>query len=575
MADVFISYSRQDSVFVQQLNTAFTRANRVVWVDWQNIPRGHDWWKEIQIGIEEADAFICVISEHWLTSEICHKELAYAREHNKQVVPLIRQRIEDSVEKQVKGTWMDRPYEETARTNWEQIRHLNWTFFDEDAKFAETFQDLLQTLEEDQAHIKAHTRYQNKALEWQRTDENPSFLLTGTDLAFAENWLKLAQKDKKEPAPTQVQQDFIVESRRDEDKRIAEEQKREKLIKQFRITSFGLAIAAASFAIFGIFSIWTAIDAEQRRDAAETARVQAELQWAKEDKLADALYDAFTENLPRALAKIEGLVQTFRDDAELYFIRGMIYRTAGEEEKANTNFERVLEIDPDFKFPFIFSITVDSEEPRNGEEPDNIVDILDIQSLQLSALDIENSQWGIMTIQMGEYDIVLFGDANNPEFSEFLESGANSFIQKDYEAALADFDRALEFRSDIAHAYNLRGVTYDVLGDYDRAIEDYNRALELDATANKVYTDGILYNNRALANRHSGNYDLAMIDYQLLIEEGAGSQVYASVGITYALMGSYESALEYFNIYELSAGASLPDWAVEYREQAEAAVDND
>ena len=79
MADVFISYSRRDGEFVQRLNNAFVGANRVVWVDWQSIPRGEDWWREIYSGIEGGDAFITIISEHWLTSEICHNELRSAR----------------------------------------------------------------------------------------------------------------------------------------------------------------------------------------------------------------------------------------------------------------------------------------------------------------------------------------------------------------------------------------------------------------------------------------------------------------------------------------------------------------
>ena len=87
MADVFISYSRRDGEFVQRLNTAFVGAKRVIWVDWQNIPRGEDWWHEIQLGIEGADAVICVISEHWLTSENCHNELLQARQNHKRVLP--------------------------------------------------------------------------------------------------------------------------------------------------------------------------------------------------------------------------------------------------------------------------------------------------------------------------------------------------------------------------------------------------------------------------------------------------------------------------------------------------------
>jgi hypothetical protein len=38
MADVFISYSRQDSDFARQLHAALTNLGRDVWMDWEDIP---------------------------------------------------------------------------------------------------------------------------------------------------------------------------------------------------------------------------------------------------------------------------------------------------------------------------------------------------------------------------------------------------------------------------------------------------------------------------------------------------------------------------------------------------------
>lgn len=107
MSDVFISYSCKDGEFVQRLNNAFVDAQRLVWVDWQNIPCGEDWWQEIATGIEHADPFLCIISEHSLTSEICLRELQHARQHHQRVLPVIRQCIENDIEMRVKGQWMD------------------------------------------------------------------------------------------------------------------------------------------------------------------------------------------------------------------------------------------------------------------------------------------------------------------------------------------------------------------------------------------------------------------------------------------------------------------------------------
>jgi hypothetical protein len=273
MADVFISYSRRDGEFVQRLNTAFVGAKRVVWVDWQSIPRGEDWWREIQAGIEGADAFICVVSEHWLTSEICHNELAYARQNNKRVLPVIRQQIRDDIELKVKGTWVNKAWEQTARDNWDYVCHLNWIFFDDDAKFEGEFAALLKALEEDQPHIKAHTRYQTDALEWERSGRNPSFLLSGDNLAFAEAWL--AESDGKEPAPTAIQREYIAESRQVEDELARQAEERERRVRQFRLASVVLAVIGVVAVVATLVAFNQAVDSGNQAATATVAQGEA------------------------------------------------------------------------------------------------------------------------------------------------------------------------------------------------------------------------------------------------------------------------------------------------------------
>jgi formylglycine-generating enzyme required for sulfatase activity len=276
MADVFISYSRKDSEFAQRLNMAFVGANRVVWVDWQSIPRGEAWWREIQLGIEGADAFICVVSENWLSSEVCHKELQYARSNNKRVLPLIRQRIEGDVLGRVETGWQDEKnaqWQNLAHDNWVYIGTRNWIFFDSDeiAHFLTEFNALLKALDEDQSHIKAHTRYQNYALEWERTNRNPDFLLAGDNLKFAEEWLEKGKG--REPQSTDIQEEYITESRRIEEKLKQQAEAREKRIKQFRRATAGLAIMVV---LAGVAVITAIAQTGQVRAERELFGVQAE-----------------------------------------------------------------------------------------------------------------------------------------------------------------------------------------------------------------------------------------------------------------------------------------------------------
>ena len=49
--DLFISYAREDSAFVHQLDEALEEREKVVWVDWQDIRPSADWRAKIEAGI--------------------------------------------------------------------------------------------------------------------------------------------------------------------------------------------------------------------------------------------------------------------------------------------------------------------------------------------------------------------------------------------------------------------------------------------------------------------------------------------------------------------------------------------
>ncbi|RMG79160.1 MAG: toll/interleukin-1 receptor domain-containing protein, partial [Chloroflexi bacterium] len=82
-SDVFISYSRRNKEFVQRLDQAFKAEGLEVWVDWEDIPPTADWWKEIQAGIDAAEAFVFIISPDSIRSEVCAQEIEHAIATNK------------------------------------------------------------------------------------------------------------------------------------------------------------------------------------------------------------------------------------------------------------------------------------------------------------------------------------------------------------------------------------------------------------------------------------------------------------------------------------------------------------
>jgi hypothetical protein len=88
----------------------------------------------------------------------------------------------------------------------------NWLFMRETDDFAGTLRTLVEALNTDLEHVRAHTRLLVRAREWESRGRNTSFALSGDDLREAEQWL--AQGAAKKPQPTSLQTEYILASRK-------------------------------------------------------------------------------------------------------------------------------------------------------------------------------------------------------------------------------------------------------------------------------------------------------------------------------------------------------------------------
>ena len=88
MSHIFISYSRSDIILAGKIVQALADNNLDTWIDWKSIPKGEDWEQEIYRGIEEADAFLFLISPDSVASQMCNKEIAHAVKNGKRILPI-------------------------------------------------------------------------------------------------------------------------------------------------------------------------------------------------------------------------------------------------------------------------------------------------------------------------------------------------------------------------------------------------------------------------------------------------------------------------------------------------------
>lgn len=107
MSHIFISYSRKDLEFAKQIVQALKEDSLDVWIDWMSIWKAEEWEPAIRRGIEEADAFLFLISPDSVASKPCDDEITIALENHKLIVPVV---VRDTERKLIR--------EELSKLNW-------------------------------------------------------------------------------------------------------------------------------------------------------------------------------------------------------------------------------------------------------------------------------------------------------------------------------------------------------------------------------------------------------------------------------------------------------------------------
>jgi hypothetical protein len=128
VADIFISYSRNDKEFVRRLYDALAERGRDIWVDWEDIPPTEEWEKEIQYAIGAADTFLFVISPDSIASKVCKHEVALAIKKNSRFVPIVRREVRTDEVPEV-------------------MTKLNWIFFRQADDFDSAVESLTKALD--------------------------------------------------------------------------------------------------------------------------------------------------------------------------------------------------------------------------------------------------------------------------------------------------------------------------------------------------------------------------------------------------------------------------------------------
>ena len=207
---VFISYSREDLAFADQVDAALRLHEFDIVLDRKDISGGEEWQPRLSAMIRNSDTVVFVLSPTSTASPVCEWEAAEAVRLGKRIVPILC-----------------RPLGEVAPP--EQLAERNYIYlYDEPdhpgSGFGTGLVRLVETLETDLTWLREGTRLLQRATEWDEGRRSDGRLLFGDSIAGAKSWL--ARQPSNAPPPTALLLDYIRVSEEHDARRQSEERQR-------------------------------------------------------------------------------------------------------------------------------------------------------------------------------------------------------------------------------------------------------------------------------------------------------------------------------------------------------------
>jgi hypothetical protein len=193
---LFISYSRDDIEIADWLDVTLESNGFEPTLDRHGISGAENWQQRLAGMIRDADTVVFVLSPSSARSDICKWEVKEAVRLGKRIVP-------------VTGRTLD------GATPPPELAELNYIFLYPEPKrpgsgIKSGTGELIKALRNDLGWMREHTRYLQRAMEWDTGGRQKNRLLTGSDVADAKAWAARRPRDAPEPANLHVE--FIAAS---------------------------------------------------------------------------------------------------------------------------------------------------------------------------------------------------------------------------------------------------------------------------------------------------------------------------------------------------------------------------
>jgi len=241
------------------------------------------------------------------------------------------------------------------------------------------------------------------------------------------------------------------------------------------------------------------------------------------------------------------------ENSRAYNKRGLAHASMRNYEQAIIDYNRSIELDPNYVDPYHNRSIVYLMMDNYGQS------LIDCNKTITLAPDFMPAyiNRGITYTGLRHYDLAAADYTTvlelTPEnFYAYYNRGNTNLWTSKYEDAIADYSQTIALQPDFVAAHVNRGVVNTQMDKFEEAIVDYTHAIEL----NPSYT--LAYYNRAFVHRKLGNGEAAIADYTKVIELNTEHPfVYHNRADAYMAIGDSERFEEDYGRAFISAPSSI------------------
>lgn len=266
---VFISYSREDLDFADQLAAILKIGGFETLVDRQDIRAGDEWLRQLGDMIRNADTVVLVLSPSSVVSEACLWEIQESTRFAKRILPVVPRKLDEHANVPP------------------AISKLDYIFFyteptEPGSCFGRGLTELVEALNTDPEWQRAHTWLSRRAFEWVQAGRPTNRLLAGPDVQMVRTLS--VNRPQNAPGLTALQVEFFKASEIEDEARTNERRReldeKERLItekeEQTRKTARTRQIAFSALSLVALALFAESWRAEYQKAAANVERAKAQ-----------------------------------------------------------------------------------------------------------------------------------------------------------------------------------------------------------------------------------------------------------------------------------------------------------